>query len=73
MSTEAPAKPALSGRSIVAGKLSEASANAFHAWHPTDGRALEPSFYSATSDDVDRAVSAATDAFAVFAATSGQE
>jgi NADP-dependent aldehyde dehydrogenase len=73
MSTEAPAKPELSGRSLVAGKLAEASGNAFHAWHPVDGRALETSFYSATVEDVDRAVTAATDAFAVFAATSGQE
>jgi alpha-ketoglutaric semialdehyde dehydrogenase len=73
MSTEAPAKPELSGRSLVAGKLAEASGNPFHAWHPTDGRALEPAFYSATSDDVDRAVSAATDAFPSFAATSGEQ
>ena len=73
MSTEAPAKSELSGRSLVAGKLAEPSGNAFHAWHPVDGRALETSFYSATVEDVDRAVSAATDAFAAFAATSGQQ
>src|ERR1700679_1312204 len=73
MSTAAPAKSELSGRSLVAGKLAEASGNPFHAWHPTDGRALETSFYSATVEDVDRAVTAATDAFVAFAATSAQE
>ena len=73
MSTEAPAKPEVSGRSLVAGKLAEASGNAFHASNPIDGRALETSFYSATLEDVDRAVSTATDAFAAFAATSAQQ
>jgi 2,5-dioxopentanoate dehydrogenase len=73
MSTEAPAKPEVSGRSLVAGKLAEASGNAFHASNPIDGRALETSFYSATLEDVDRAVSAATDAFAAFATTSAQQ
>ena len=73
MSTEAPAKAELSGRSLIAGKLAESTGKAFHAFHPVDGRALEPSFYSATADDVDRAVTAATDAFAAFSATSGQE
>ena len=73
MSTETTSRAELLGRSLVAGTVTAECGAAFHAYSPQDGSALEPTFYSATIEDVDRAVVAATDAFAVFAATSGQE
>jgi alpha-ketoglutaric semialdehyde dehydrogenase len=74
MSVEVPANPGLQGRSLIAGSVAaEVGGNVFHAYDPRDGRPLETSFYSAAITDVDRAVVAATDAYATFAATSGQE
>jgi alpha-ketoglutaric semialdehyde dehydrogenase len=73
MSTETTAKHGFLGHSLVAGAVSTEKGSTFHAYHPVDGRALESTFYSATTEDVDRAVVAATDAFAVFSSTSGQE
>ena len=73
MSSNETSQVELSGRSLVAGEGTTEHGSEFHAYSPQDGRALEATFYSATIEDVDRAVSAATDAFTVFAATSGQE
>ena len=73
MSAEEVSPVELLGRSLVAGGVTAKCGTAFSGYSPQDGRALEPTFYSATIEDVDRAVSAATDAVAVFAATSGQE
>jgi NADP-dependent aldehyde dehydrogenase len=72
MSTETAVRDGLLGHSLIAGTVSTENGPAFHAYHPADGRALESKFYSATTEDVDRAVVAATDAFAVFASTSGK-
>ena len=73
MSTETTAKYEFLGRSLIAGTVAAEKGSTFHAYHPVDGHALETTFYSVTAEDVDRAVVAAVDAFAVFAATSGQE
>ncbi|MGA7155464.1 MAG: aldehyde dehydrogenase (NADP(+)) [Acidobacteriaceae bacterium] len=61
------------GRSLVAGAVAGSGGKTFHAWSPVDGHALETVFYSATADDMDRAVCAASDAFAMYAAVSGRE
>jgi NADP-dependent aldehyde dehydrogenase len=73
MSIATTARNGFRGRSLVAGIVSTENGPTFHAYHPVDGRALESTFYSATTEDVDRAVVAATDAFAVFASTTGQK
>ncbi|HSY36005.1 MAG TPA: aldehyde dehydrogenase (NADP(+)) [Acidobacteriaceae bacterium] len=74
MSVEVPANPGLQGRSLIAGSVAaEVGGSVFHAYDPRDGRPLETSFYSASIADVDRAVVAATDAYATIAATTGQE
>lgn len=73
MSSENASRPELLGRSLIAGRVIDACGPVFHAYSPQTGLALEAGFYSATIEDVDCAVRAATDAFAVFAATSGQE
>ena len=73
MSSKDTSRFELLGRSLVAGDVATVHGSEFHAYSPQDGHALESTFYSATIEDVDRAVVAATDAFAVFAATSGEE
>src|SRR6202789_472272 len=73
MSTETTAKHELLGRSLIVGTVAAEKGSTFHAFHPADGKALEPTFHSVTTEDVDRAVVAAVDAFDAFAATSGKE
>ena len=48
--------PTLHGKSFIAGVLCESSAHAAHAVNPLDGARLEPAFYDATEDDVNRAL-----------------
>lgn len=58
--------PAVTGRSIVAGKSVEAGADAglrFKAVNPATGTELGPSYAAATGADVDRAAKAAWEAF----------
>jgi 2,5-dioxopentanoate dehydrogenase len=66
-------KSTLAGRSLVAAEPTPETGSTFYGYSPMNGQPLEPAFYAATVEDVDRAVSAATDAAAVFAATSGKE
>ncbi len=74
MSVEVSAKASLQGRSLIAGSVAaQRDGNVFYAFDPRDGKRLETPFYSASIEDVDRAVVAATDAFAALATTSGQE
>jgi alpha-ketoglutaric semialdehyde dehydrogenase len=73
MSSKETSRFELLGHSLVAGEVTTVAGSEFHGYSPLDGRALEPTFHSATIEDVDRAVVAATDASAAFAATSGKE
>lgn len=52
----------LSGRSLIAGEAASAGGDAFHAYNPLDGAALEPAYDSASAEDLDRAVAAAVEA-----------
>jgi len=61
----------LQGRSFIAGIVALSGGASFHGYYPGDGRALEPAYSSASLADVDRAVSAANDAFEDFANLSG--
>jgi NADP-dependent aldehyde dehydrogenase len=63
----------LIGRSLIAGELGAPGGAPFHGYNPRDGQALEPAYSSASTADVDRAVSAAVSAAAAFAALSGKE
>jgi alpha-ketoglutaric semialdehyde dehydrogenase len=53
----------LSGRSLLGGQSAEPHGSLFHAVNPATGMKLEPAFYSATSDDIDRAANLASQAF----------
>jgi alpha-ketoglutaric semialdehyde dehydrogenase len=64
---------ALHGRSLIAGEISDAGGAAFTGYNPVDGRALEPSYLSASSEDVDHAVAAAAAAFDIFATSSDKD
>jgi NADP-dependent aldehyde dehydrogenase len=61
------------GLSLIAGERAVAVGTPFHGYNPADGRELEPAYFSASTANVDRAVSAAVAAAPVFAALSGKE
>ena len=63
----------LSGRSIIGFDRSSTSGTAFCAHNPVTGEALSPDFYSASTEDVERAVQLAHQAFANYSRTSGRE
>ena len=63
----------LRGRSLIAGQISHAGGAAFSGYSPVDGHALEPTYLSASVEEVDRAVAAAASSFEVFANTSGKD
>ncbi len=56
----------LKGYSLIAGQSTAEGDTAFSAFHPGDGRQLDPIFLSATPGDVERAAAAATAAFDVL-------
>jgi len=73
MAESAVAVPELTGRSTIAGNISEEGGRAFLAYHPGDGRALDPPYFSASLDDVQHAVQAAVAAAPALAHASGTE
>ncbi len=63
----------LSGRSVI-GFQSGAVTNAtFRATNPKNGEQLEPAFFGATLDEVDRAATLAHEAFATYSRVSGRD
>jgi 2,5-dioxopentanoate dehydrogenase len=73
MSNPTPAKHELVGRSLIAGQVAAEGSSKFYGYHPGDGRELQPAFFSATGNEVDQAVAAASEAFVALAAASGKE
>jgi alpha-ketoglutaric semialdehyde dehydrogenase len=63
----------LSGRSLIGAESAEERGSAFHAVNPASGEELEPPFYSATTDDIDRAANFAADAFIQLPSFSGRD
>jgi len=63
----------LTGQNIIGGEKSSGGKTTFSAINPASGKELEPSFYEATWDEVDRAVHKAEDAFKVYHNKSGEE
>jgi alpha-ketoglutaric semialdehyde dehydrogenase len=60
----------ITGHSFLASSRSTESTATFHASNPTTGEQLEPAFYSATPDDLQKAVTLATTAFPQYSTTS---
>lgn len=63
----------LHGRSLIGGVFATDGGDAFRGYSPADGRELEPVYLSARSDDVERAVSLAVEAFPFLAVSSGKD
>src|SRR5436190_1243430 len=59
----------LEGKSLIGG-AAEGKGETFHAVAAATGEALEPEFYNANSEDVERAAVLAHEAFAVYKTTS---
>ena len=62
----------LSGRSL-AGDQTGDTGRVFRPLNPANGNELEPVFYSASADDIDRAANLAAEAFPVVSALSGRQ
>jgi 2,5-dioxopentanoate dehydrogenase len=63
----------LTGLSLIAGRDGDRHGESFRAYQPADGRAIDPSYYSATDAELDEAVRMAAAAAPVLAASSGAE
>src|ERR1700730_11854921 len=59
----------LHGRSLIAGRYALEGGEFFRAFHPIDGRELDPPYVSAGSEEVEQAVAAAVRAGPVLAAS----
>lgn len=62
----------LTGKSIIGNQLS-GSGKSFRAENPSTGKAIEPSFYEASVQEVNNAVEKADAAFALYSKKSGRE
>lgn len=63
----------LTGLSLLGAKKGAPSGAAFHGVNPATGQSLNPAFYSASTEDVDRAASLAEEAFVQYRGTSGKD
>lgn len=56
----------LSGQQIIGQKLSSKSNEQFNAYNPSNGETLNPAFYIATPQEIDKAIEKADEAFETF-------
>src|ERR1700733_2649021 len=63
----------LTGVSLIGANSGEPHGPGFYGINPANGAKIETAFYSATSDDIDRATNLAADAFPLFASRGGKE
>src|SRR5690606_39418375 len=63
----------LTGKSLIGNTLSESKGNGFTAVDPTSGQKLEPDFYEASDDEINRGIQLATTAYATYRRKSGKE
>jgi hypothetical protein len=61
----------LTGLSLIGGRTAERHDESFRAYNPADGRALEPSYLSASDAELNEAVQLAAAAAPMLAASSG--
>src|SRR5438445_13587348 len=62
----------VSGRSIIGFQAGSRTGEVFHAINPALGEQIEPDFFSATSEEVDRAANLAHEAFPIYRRVSGR-
>src|SRR5687768_10016031 len=63
----------LHGKSLIAGTRGQPGGRTFRAFNPATSQSLEPDFHEASPGEVDRALSAAAEAFAEYRARSGAD
>jgi NADP-dependent aldehyde dehydrogenase len=63
----------LSGRSLLAGATAADGGRQFRAYNPVDGSELEPKYVTASPEETERAVAAATEAAPWLAGSSGEQ
>jgi alpha-ketoglutaric semialdehyde dehydrogenase len=63
----------LSGKSIIGFQSGAATKETFRATNPATGAQMEPAFFAATADEVERAVALAHEAFAAYSQVSGRD
>jgi alpha-ketoglutaric semialdehyde dehydrogenase len=63
----------LSGRSVIGFQPGAVTNQFFRATNPKSGESLEPSFFAAAPDEVDKAASLAHQAFATYSKVSGRD
>jgi len=63
----------LSGRSLIGFQEGTGAGEPLYAWNPITGSQLEPAFFPATTEEIERAVQLAAKAFEVYSRTSGRE
>lgn len=63
----------LQGTSLIAGTMGQTGGKTFKAYSPATASELEPAFHEASADEVDRAMTAAADAFTDYRNRSPQE
>lgn len=63
----------LTGKNYIAGTFSSEGKATFKGMNPSDASELEPFFYEATIDEVNRAASKAHEAFTIYRKKSGKE
>src|SRR6266508_764962 len=65
--------PELSGQSIIGFSRSTSHASPFHSVDPSNGTQLLPPYYSASSDELDRAAQLAGKAFQIYRRATGRD
>ena len=62
----------MDGKSLIGGAVGSGQGKSFRAIDPATGLSIEPLFYAATADEIDRAANLAADAFATFSKVPGK-
>jgi alpha-ketoglutaric semialdehyde dehydrogenase len=61
------------GKSLIGFRDSASSAGPFKAWNPATGDKIDPTFFSARPEDIERAATIASEAFSNYSRLSGRE
>ena len=62
----------IDGKNILGGLKSAEGNTTFYAVNPYTGKKIEPAFYEATQDEIDRAIKKSSEAFIVYRTLSGE-
>lgn len=63
----------MTGKNIIGSTLSGEGKEKFHGENPATGERLEPAFYEATEQEINRAIEAASEAFQIYRNVSGKD